>query len=880
LSFDTQDEYERWKGATGGGSGWDIKWYKGLGTSTPAEGKEYFADLPRHVRPFLWTGGAADPAALLLAFGKKSHADARKAWIAAASRRLANADRKHAPPAPPPDHQQDPPPGGHRGGDPQSSNADARGSNADARGSTGDPRGSKGEDEDEKDGNEEKDSDVEGVRDEYEFEGRLGERREVGDGLGVAEFVNREVVAYSIENCKRHLPSVVDGFKPGNRKILFTCFKGRMTRDQKVASVVGAVLKEADYHHGDASCAGMIVGLAQDYVGSNNLNLLVPSGQFGSRLGGGRDAASPRYIYTRLHHLTSLMFRKADEPLLTHCMEEGAKIEPHVYLPILPLLLINGCYGIGTGWTSDVPCYRPADVARLVIARLNGGPPVTPASHPILPWVRGYTGTIVPDPTNPYRLLVRGRATELPDEGTGEDATRSVRIDELPYTTNLVTYRERLAKLCDPKATKRKHKLIAVANESTDERLRFIVTLPPDPLAAIKRATAATAAAAAVTTNALKPREMAAKSLVKAPVNHPVGTQPPCVKPSIKPPAMRPLVPPTTGSLSVNTSTLNPIVVAGGVGARAATVMANNPLASLGGLSGALQLETRVQLTQLVAFDTHGAIRRYGSVHEMLNEFYEYRLPFYAKRKAEMERSLRAELQRLSERARFIIMVIEERIRVRNTPRAELIVALRQANFPPLAKTGRAKAKRNAGGATTKAQAQDVAADESNEAEEALLESDQGVASESNATTVGSTDAQGQQGVAEGSSGYDYLLSMPLWSLTRERVADLQAQHAAKTDELALVMRTLATDVWRAEIREFLAAYEADLAQRAADLAASAIPTRKRAAKGSGSTKRRRTPSKRGSASGAAAGPSKRAPKKKSTSVAAPTRKRAPPPPS
>jgi DNA topoisomerase-2 len=308
--------------------------------------------------------------------------------------------------------------------------------------------------------------------------------------------------------------------------------------------------------------------------------------------------------------------------------------------------------------------------------------------------------------------------------------------------------------------------------------------------------------------------------------------------------------------------------------------MANNPLASLGGLSGALQLETRVQLTQLVAFDTHGAIRRYGSVHEMLNEFYEYRLPFYAKRKAEMERSLRAELQRLSERARFIIMVIEERIRVRNTPRAELIVALRQANFPPLAKTGRAKAKRNAGGATTKAQAQDVAADESNEAEEALLESDQGVASESNATTVGSTDAQGQQGVAEGSSGYDYLLSMPLWSLTRERVADLQAQHAAKTDELALVMRTLATDVWRAEIREFLAAYEADLAQRAADLAASAIPTRKRAAKGSGSTKRRRTPSKRGSASGAAAGPSKRAPKKKSTSVAAPTRKRAPPPPS
>lgn len=43
-----------------------------------------------------------------------------------------------------------------------------------------------------------------------------------------------------------------------------------------------------------------IVRLAQDFVGSNNLNLLLPLGQFGTRLAGGEDAASARYIYTSL----------------------------------------------------------------------------------------------------------------------------------------------------------------------------------------------------------------------------------------------------------------------------------------------------------------------------------------------------------------------------------------------------------------------------------------------------------------------------------------------------------------------------------------------------------------------------------------------------
>jgi DNA topoisomerase-2 len=92
-----------------------------------------------------------------------------------------------------------------------------------------------------------------------------------------------------------------------------------------------------------------IIGLAQTFVGSNNINLLSPEGQFGTRAQGGPDAASPRYIFTKLTAIARKIFPGADDPLLSYLDEDGKKIEPEWFMPVIPMVLVNGADGIGTG---------------------------------------------------------------------------------------------------------------------------------------------------------------------------------------------------------------------------------------------------------------------------------------------------------------------------------------------------------------------------------------------------------------------------------------------------------------------------------------------------------------------------------------------------
>jgi len=95
--------------------------------------------------------------------------------------------------------------------------------------------------------------------------------------------------------------------------------------------------------------------MAQNFVGSNNINLLLPIGQFGTRNQGGKEAASARYIFTSISPVTRHLFHEADDAVLTYCEEEGQSIEPNYYLPIIPLALVNGAEGIGTGWSTSIP---------------------------------------------------------------------------------------------------------------------------------------------------------------------------------------------------------------------------------------------------------------------------------------------------------------------------------------------------------------------------------------------------------------------------------------------------------------------------------------------------------------------------------------------
>ena len=207
--------------------------------------------------------------------------------------------------------------------------------------------------------------------------------------LSYQDFVDKELVLFSIYDNQRSIPSICDGLKPSERKILYGCFKRNLKEEIKVAQLVGYIGEHSAYHHGEQSLSGTIVAMAQNFVGSNNINLLLPIGQFGSRAMGGKDSASARYIFTNLNKVTRQLFNVNDLPLMNYLIEEGQKIEPTWYLPIIPLVLVNGTEGIGTGWSTEIPCFNPHDIVNSIKNKITKG-----KFTEIYPWYKGFTGTI------------------------------------------------------------------------------------------------------------------------------------------------------------------------------------------------------------------------------------------------------------------------------------------------------------------------------------------------------------------------------------------------------------------------------------------------------------------------------------------------------
>lgn len=119
------------------------------------------------------------------------------------------------------------------------------------------------------------------------------------------------------------------------------------------------------------------------------MNLLAPQGQFGTRLAGGDDAASPRYIFTHLSPATRYLFPEDDDVLLEYLEDDGQMIEPRFYCPIIPLLLVNGSQGIGTGWSTSIPQHDPISVLDYIRAKLGKR-----QNLPLIePYARGFRGT-------------------------------------------------------------------------------------------------------------------------------------------------------------------------------------------------------------------------------------------------------------------------------------------------------------------------------------------------------------------------------------------------------------------------------------------------------------------------------------------------------
>ena len=259
--------------------------------------------------------------------------------------------------------------------------------------------------------------------------------------VSYSDFIHYDFKHFSIDDNKRSLPSILDGLKPSQRKILYGAFLRGLDKDEvKVSQLAGFVSDKAAYHHGEMSLNGAIIGMAQNFVGSNNINILKPNGQFGTILRGGKDAASPRYIWTKFEDLTTKIFMVDDEPILTKQYDDGMPIEPETYAPIIPMILINGTKGIGTGFSTTIPPFNPKDIVKSIRNKINGK-----AIETLKPWWQGFTGSIT-DNKNDMSF-----ETSYTVSGKWKIKGNKLIITELPIGEWTSDYKEFLEKMLQEK---------------------------------------------------------------------------------------------------------------------------------------------------------------------------------------------------------------------------------------------------------------------------------------------------------------------------------------------------------------------------------------------------------------------------------------------
>ena len=388
IKFYNEGEYEDWK-SNNDTKGWTIKYYKGLGTSTKTEFREYFEE--KKFVGFEHTGTVSDDA-IDMVFNKK-RADDRKTWLETVYDRNSFADTSK-------------------------------------------------------------------------------------QMIPYEEFINKELIHFSKYDCDRSIPNLMDGLKISLRKILYSAFKKRLTSEIKVAQFSGYVSEHSCYHHGEESLNKAIVGMAQNFIGSNNINLLFPSGQFGSRIKGGQDASSPRYIFTRLERISRILFPEQDDAILKYLNDDGTPVEPQFYVPIIPMVLVNGSKGIGTGFSTEILCYNPKDIITYLKYKLCG---VSATNHlsnsyqsnkiEFLPYYEGFTGEI--EKITDTKFLFKGKYEKID--------TDKIKVTELPVGYWTEDFKELLNELQNDNDKDKDGKKVAclvkdVFENYTDTTIEFIIS--------------------------------------------------------------------------------------------------------------------------------------------------------------------------------------------------------------------------------------------------------------------------------------------------------------------------------------------------------------------------------------------------------------------
>jgi len=374
LNFYNEGEYNEWK-TNNDNKGWKVKYYKGLGTSTGKEFREYFKQ--KKIVGFEHSDKSDD--VIDMVFNKK-RADDRKDWL------------KY-----------------------------------------------------------------------YDRDAYLDTTK---TNVSYEEFINREFIHFSKYDCDRSIPNLMDGLKISLRKILFSAFKKNLTSEIKVAQFSGYVSEHSGYHHGEASLNAAIVGMAQNFVGSNNINLFMPNGQFGTRLQGGKDSASERYIFTQLNKITRSIFRSTDDHILKYLYDDGIEVEPIYYAPIIPMVLINGSKGIGTGFSTDIMCYNPLQIIEFLKNKLSS----IENNIEFIPYYEGFKGHI--SKINNDKFLIKGIYEKI-----GID---KIKVSELPVGYWTEDFKELLENLIEPGVDKDGKKTSAHIKDyddmSKDTNVVFTIT--------------------------------------------------------------------------------------------------------------------------------------------------------------------------------------------------------------------------------------------------------------------------------------------------------------------------------------------------------------------------------------------------------------------
>lgn len=604
LKFYTLSDYRQWLNRNDG-TKYKHKYYKGLGTSTPKEAKEYFKDFK--IVNYIFDDGTEN--AIDLAFNG-ARSDDRKNW-------LLNYD-------------------------------------------------------------EDKVNDVKSKE------------------VSFSDFINYDLIHFSNSDVHRSLPNLFDGLKISQRKVLYSCFKKKLTNEIRVAQLAGYVSETSAYHHGEASLHGTIINMAQTHTGSNNIQLLVPEGQFGTRMNGGKDCAQPRYIHTYLENITTKIFNEKDNAILKYINEDGLQVEPEYYLPILPLVLINGVDGIGTGWSSKIPSFNPIDIINNIKRLLNDNP-----IKEMHPWYRGFKGSILKIGKN--RWLTRG-VFKL-------GGKNSIQITELPIGMWTSDYKEYLDSLI----------VNSSRNSNTINQKEEKSTRRKGKHAPHKK-------------NKNKFSKEASHQYLKDYINESTDTTVNFTLNFHNDEEMIELLEKGTGNYSHITK-----------------------FEKIFKLSSRLSCDRTMNL-----FNEKNKLVSFKEIESILSYFVEFRLKKYEDRRLHMMDELNKKLDMLSIKVRFIMDIINKKIKIYNKPKAEIIEQIEKLNYPKVL--------------------EDV------------------VLSEEKYNSL--------KFIQKNKCNYEFLIKMPIYNLTKEKVEELQEEKNKFELELEILRKNTAKDMWLSDLDEFKIEYD------------------------------------------------------------------------